>query len=773
MGILTRTLLKEIATGAFLGTVLFTFLLFLRELGKLFEQLISRSAGPDQIATLFLLILPTVLTFTVPIGVLVGVLIAVGRMSGDGEIIALRAAGVPSRRLVGPVALFALAGTLLAAYASCVVTPWATRETFRILNDVATAQLTAEIRPRIFEEQFPNRILYVEDVIPGPVVRWRNLFMADLRDPSSRDGAGEKGEGPRITLAGQAIAKPDLENNSIQLALEDGSTFEVARDVREYYSTSFPRGQQGLDAPSRRELRASGFRDLDMGPLWQVAQQPNVEAQIEFHRRITLPVGSLVLGLLALPLGISARKGGKSAAFVITVGVAFLYWMGMVSCTALAKQKGLPVGPTLWVPNILFGGLALALLARLEQPGDHEWSCSIRAAVGEVLARISGRLRGGDGESGAGLLRLPLLPQLIDTYVLSGFLYYFSVLLLSFVGMTHVFTFFELLGDILRHGIPMSRVATYHLFLTPKLIYDFAPMAVLVAILVTFGLLSKTNEVIAMKACGVSIYRLSIPILISGTLLSAVLFTFDYYVVPEANLIQDAIRNEIKGRPVQTYLRPDRKWIFGKGKWIYYYKHFDPAANVMVNVSVYELDRDRFRLKRHIYAENARWEPTIQRWVFQNGWFREFQGIRVANMTDFQGSTATFPELDEPPSYFLKEVKQDKQMNFHQLRAYIGELQQSGFDTVRLQVQYQKKFAVPLFALIMALISTPFAFFAGNRGAMTPVGISLTIAICYGALSQLFEQMGNVGQLPPELAAWSPDAIFSLAGAYFLMRVRT
>ncbi|MBL8212185.1 MAG: LptF/LptG family permease [Bryobacterales bacterium] len=142
-------------------------------------------------------------------------------------------------------------------------------------------------------------------------------------------------------------------------------------------------------------------------------------------------------------------------------------------------------------------------------------------------------------------------------------------------------------------------------------------------------------------------------------------------------------------------------------------------------------------------------------------------------MTDFQGSTATFPELDEPPSYFLKEVKQDKQMNFHQLRAYIGELQQSGFDTVRLQVQYQKKFAVPLFALIMALISTPFAFFAGNRGAMTPVGISLSIAICYGALSQLFEQMGNVGQLPPELAAWSPDAIFSLAGAYFLMRVRT
>jgi lipopolysaccharide export LptBFGC system permease protein LptF len=113
-------------------------------------------------------------------------------------------------------------------------------------------------------------------------------------------------------------------------------------------------------------------------------------------------------------------------------------------------------------------------------------------------------------------------------------------------------------------------------------------------------------------------------------------------------------------------------------------------------------------------------------------------------------------------------------MNFHQLADYIAGLQQSGmFDTTKLQVQYHRKFAVPLFVLIMALISTPFAFFSGNRGAMAPVGISLVIAICYLAISKLFEQMGNVGQLPPQLAAWSPDLIFALAGLYFLMRVRT
>ena len=133
----------------------------------------------------------------------------------------------------------------------------------------------------------------------------------------------------------------------------------------------------------------------------------------------------------------------------------------------------------------------------------------------------------------------------------------------------------------------------------------------------------------------------------------------------------------------------------------------------------------------------------------------------------------TFPELREPPSYFLKEVKQDKQMNFQELDTYIADLQQSGFDTVKLQVQLHKKFSVPLFALIMAMISVPFSFLVGNRGAMAGIGVSLGVAICYWAIGQLFEQMGNVAQLPPFLAAWAPDGVFSLAGLYLLLRMRS
>ncbi|MBC7924241.1 MAG: LptF/LptG family permease [Bryobacteraceae bacterium] len=776
-GLLTRTVLLEIVSSAFLGTVLFTFVVFLERVRRLFEQLVRGSAPPEVVGSLFALLLPPALTFTIPVGVLVGTLIALSRMSADSEITAIRASGISSRILLVPVLAFGLMGTLLTGAASTWLTPMATRQFYRQLNRIAAAELTAEIQPRVFEEQFPNKIIYVGDMIPGNIVRWRNVFLADLTPPAERKNAGgEAGDTPSITIAQEAIATPDLEHNRIQLTLVNGSTHVSGKEYLQYYNTSFPAGDQVLDAGTRVELKPrTAFLSMDMGPLWKAAQTwPNpkerVEAQIELHQRLALPIACLLLALLAVPLGVSSRKGGKSGAFVLTVGIAFLYYMGLITLIGLARQGTLPPHIALWIPNALLLLIGLVSNSRLEKPGDHDLPGAIRGALFSWFGRIRGTLPQTGPSIGRGL---PLGPGILDNYILSGFLFYFLLLLISFVAITHVYTFFELLSDILRNSIPMPLVARYLFFLTPKLIYDFTPVSVLVAVLVTFGILTRNNEVTAMKACGVSLYRLAVPVLIASSGLSLFLFGFDHYIVPDANRTQDAIRNQIKGKPVQTYLRPDRKWIFGEGSRIYYYKYFDPSENVMADANVYELDPKTFRLTRHISAERARWEPALQTWVFQNGWKREFRNSSESGFVSFKGTIATYPELNEPPTYFLKEVKQDKQMNFTELAAYIRELQQSGFDTIRLRVQYHKKFAVPLFAVIMALISVPFAFLSAHRGAMAGIGVSFGIGIAYLVISQLFEQVGNVNQLPATLAAWSPDAVFTLTGLYFLARMRT
>ncbi len=780
MRLLTRTVFFEILSSAGLGTVLFTFVLFLERVRKFFEQLVRGSAPPDVVASLFTLLLPPVLTFTIPIGVLVGTLIALSRMSGDAEITAMRASGVPSRTLLRPVLLLGLIGSLLTGAASTWLTPMATRQFFRLLNRIAAAELTAEIQPRVFEEQFPNKIVYVGDVIPGPVVRWRNVFLADLTPPDQRKNTGgEAGDSPSITVAQEAIATPDLEKNRIQLTFQNGSTHVAGKDYTQYYNTSFPTLAQALDAAMRTESKPrTAFLAMDMGPLWKATQdttltkQERNEARIEFHQRLALSMACILLALLAVPLGVSSRKGGKSGAFVVTVAIGFLYYMGLITLIGLARQGTLPPEVALWIPNLVLLTIGVFFVARLERPGDRDLLGSLRASTSTWFSAVRGTLPQATAAP-ALARRFPLGPGIIDNYILGSFLFYFLLLLASFVLMTHVYTFFELLSDILKNSIPMPLVARYLIFLTPKLIYDSTPVSVLVAVLVTFGILTKNNEVTAFKACGVSLYRLAIPVLLASLALSLFLFGFDHYVVPDANRTQDAIRNQIKGKPVQTYLRPDRKWIFGEGSRIYYYKYFDAADSVMADANVYELDPKTFQLVRHISAERARWEPALKTWVFQNGWKREFQNSRETGFVPFKGTLATFPELTEPPNYFLKEVKQDKQMNFLELASYIRELQQSGFDTIRLRVQYHKKFAVPLFAVIMALISVPFAFLAAHRGAMAGIGVSFGIAIAYFAVSQLFEQVGNVNQLPATLAAWSPDAVFTLTGLYFLARMKT
>ncbi|HUO31360.1 MAG TPA: LptF/LptG family permease [Bryobacteraceae bacterium] len=774
MRILSRYIFREILSSAILGTALATAIIFLQSVGKLFEVLVRTSPGPETILYLFALSLPPLLPLTIPFGALVGILVGLGRLATDGEVTAMRAAGVSSRRVVPPVMAFAFIAMLVSGAMTLRLTPLSFRLSKDAMDKLSASAVSADIEPRVFDEQFPNTILYVGDVRPGTVVLWRNVFLADLTPPEQRtSGMRDQAEGPLITVAREAIAIPDPVHNRIQLSMRDAATHEMGKD-RKGYDSFFPRGDQALYAAppeptARRPFSEMNTRELSRysstGPDW-------VEARIELHRRMALPIGCLVLALVGIPLGVSSRKGGKSGGYVTAVFLAFFcYYLAFITLVGLARQRALPVEVALWLPNTVFLVAGIITVAMMEKPGGRDFVGALKDAAAAAFNRLRGKFVIEPGQaSRARSFRWPLLPQILDTYILTNFIFYFVMLLASFVSMTQIYNFFELLGDIVRNKIPLAKVFTYLFFLTPKLIYETLPISVLVGVLVTFGVLTKHNEVTAFKACGISLYRLAIPILVMSTLLSGGLFAFDHYYVPEANRRQDALRNEIKGRPVQTYLSPERKWIFGKGPRIYYYKYFDQAENIMGGVIVYELEPNTFQLVRQISAERAHWQPSLKTWVFENGWYREFHAQNIP-FTKFQ--VTTFPELNEPPNYFLKEVKQDSQMNFQELDSYIRDLQQSGFNTVKLRVQFYRKFSVPLFALIMAMISIPFSFLVGNRGAMAGIGVSIGIAVAYWGIGLLFEKVGDVNQLPPAIAAWSPDALFSLTGLYLLLRMRS
>ena len=774
MKILHRYVFREILVSSFLATALATFVIFLRFVSPLIELLV-RSGDVPIFLELCVLALPPVLLLSIPFGVLVGILVGLGRMSGDNELIAMRSGGVSSRVVVPPVVFFATLAMLVSGLCGVWLNPLALRAQYKLRNKVAAAQVTADVVSQVFQEQFTNdnTVLYVNDVLSGvgPTV-WRGVFIADLTPPAERkNGLKNQPIGPKVTLAREAIAVPDPVNHRIQLTMLDQSVHEAP------YHTRAPRAATALTQNEQQQQKAKPYKEMFTRELVKYLKsvpkgsQENIDARVELHGRFALPVACLMLALVGIPLGSSSRRGGRSAGYVWAILIAFFcYYLAYASLTNTASRSH-SISPELacWLPDLVFGLAGLALVTRMEMPGDRDLIGEVRLAFTAFFTRLAGqvtRKSNAAAQRGMGIVMF----QLMDSYVLWNFLFYFFLWLAAFVAMTEIYNFFNLLGDIVKNHVPLSRVITYHLFLTPLLIYDTMPIAVLLAVLVTFGVMTKNNEVTAFKACGVSVRRLGMPVLLMSAVLSGALFLADYSWIPQANQVQDAIYNEIKGRPVQTYLHPNQKWVIHNSR-IFYYRGYDPSEKMMIEPFVFEIDPKTFALSREIIANRARWQTNIRQWVWEQGSTRDIEGVNEKNLVNF--TVTSFPEITEVPDDFLIAVKQNQQMNYDELAQYVRYLQERGFDTVKLQVQYHKKFAVPVFALIMALISVPFGFMVGNRGAMAGIGVSIAIAMAYMGVDRLFEQMGNVNYLPASVAAWTPDALFALAGTYLLLRMRS
>jgi lipopolysaccharide export system permease protein len=766
--IIHRQILKEIFSHGLLGLLLFTFVLFLRDSNRLLELLLRQSAYLRDVADLFLLSFPALLTFTIPMAVLIGILITLSRMASEGEVIALRAAGVGVRGFLLPLGLFAALGCALALYLSVSLAPSTNRRRVEIEKEIGLRQISATLQPRVFEEGFPNLVLYVQDVISGSNPVWKGVFLADLSSPS----------GPKVTLAQQGILLSDPAENQLQLHLIRGNIHEADPSKSEYSIANFSATDipVKMPAPPPASIKPNAQR-----PSWELYAVPRssgdwLEARIEFHRRFALPLAALILALVGIPLGLSSHKGGKSMGIVLAVLIVLVYYSLFIGGISLARQGWFPPWAGVWSANLILAVGGGYMLSRVDGVtplfGWIVWlSHLVDSWKGWLSARLS-RRNGNGGSFSTVSRRRSTFPLLLDRMVAKTFLFYLVVTLGGLILLIEVVTFFvDLLNDVIRNQVPLGMVLDYFIHLTPQLIYLTTPLAVLLGILISFGLLSQSNEITAVKASGISLYRLSLPIFFLSALLSAGLFFFDHLYIPEANQMQDAIRNRIKGRPAQTYYRPDRQWMFGKGSWIYYYKFFEPTERVLGGVTVFELDPKNFELTRCISASRAHWEPTLKDWIFEDGWVRDLHGGNVKAYERFD--VRLFPELREDPSYFLKEVKQSSQMNFYQLSRYLEDLKQSGFDVVPLTVQLHKKFSFPLFAFIMALLGMPFAFSVGKKGALAGIAASIVVAIIYWGVSSLFEALGNLNELPAVAAAWCPNLVFGLGGLYLFLRIET
>jgi LPS export ABC transporter permease LptG/LPS export ABC transporter permease LptF len=779
--ILTRYILGEILSHALIVCALFTFILFMRDLPHILEMVVRNSSTFTNVMEILLFTLPNTFKVTVPMGVLAGILLGLSRLAADSEIIAMRASGLGIGYFVRVASIVAIGGTLLGLANSIYVAPRANQAILVMQQALETSQASFEIQPRVFYEDFKNTVLYVQNVIPGTgASNWRQVFMADVSDPTT----------PLITTAASATVVNDTPQELL-MRLRNGSRHEtVAGQPREYNISKFDIANVPLTLSQQSTVQLgrmdTAIYALPLGLLLQRTHGPDSKRfLIELNNRFAYPSACLVLMLVGVPLGVTSRRGGKSSAWVATILLVCLYYSLSLVGTALARQDKLPTFIAVWSANLFFAAVGIFLLWQMASGGR------VLNAIGTLASRSPRQKTGvpvkANGTHITSLLSrfqprsqrakaYNIFPRILDRYVVREFLNIFFLVLAAFVMLMLIFTFFELVGDILRNHISLSTVGDYIINLTPSMLYQISPLAVLIAVLVTFGVLNRNSELIAMKATGISLYRLIVPIVSIAAILAVALFLFDEFYLPQANRKQEALRNIIKGRPPQTFLHPEQKWIFGQSHpgepgRIFYYQFFDPDRNEFANLTLFEFDPSTFALSRRIFAARVSWDPATNSWSFQNGWERDMDGANTKAYREFKQTS--FAEVHEDPDYFKKENIQAQEMNFGQLDHYIGDLRQSGFDTMRLRVELWHKLAYPIIAVVMAVLAIPFALSMGRRGSLTGIAVAIFVALTYFVIDGFFSAMGNVNYLPAGLAAWSPDILFGLTGGYLLLRTPT
>ena len=775
MRILTRYILGEILSHTLIGGVIFTFILFMKELDKILEMVVHNSSTFTSVVEVFLFMLPNFFMVTIPMAVLVGVLLGFSRLASDSEIIAMRASGLGIGYFVRVASIVAVGGTLLGLANTLYVAPRA-NQAILAMDKALASQASYEIQPRVFDEDFRNYVLYVQDVRSGTgAANWRQVFIADVTDPSA----------PKITTAASATVVSDS-TQALLMRLRNGTEHEtVAGQPQQYNVSTFDTTDLPFAASQQSEAHLGRMDTpiyaMPMNELRAHIRSPDGKRfLIELHKRFAYPAACLVLMLVGVPLGVTSRRGGKSSALVATIALVVVYYSLTLIGIALGRQDWIPAFLAVWMANLLFTSVGIFLLWQMASGGSFLNAISIwtsrspktdapaKPALGGLLSRFQARPQRGKARN--------VFPRILDEYVVREFLNMFFLVLLAFVLLILVFTVFDLLSDILRNHIGWSTVSAYLVNLTPSMLYQIAPLAVLIAVLVTFGVLNRNSEIIAMKATGISLYRLVIPIVAISAILALSLFLFDEFYLPQANQRQEALRSIIKGRPPQTFLHPEQKWIFGQPRpgepaRIFYYQFFDRDRNEFANLSIFEFDPSTFALSRRIFATRVFWDSGTGSWRFQNGWQRDIEGTNITEYREFKQTS--FTEIHEDPGYFQKESLQSQEMNFGQLDRYIGDLTQSGFDTMRLRVELWRKLAYPLIAVVMAVLAIPFALSMGRRGSLEGVAVAIAVAIAYFVVNELFSALGYVNYLPAALAACSADILFGLVGGYLLLRTPT
>jgi LPS export ABC transporter permease LptG/LPS export ABC transporter permease LptF len=742
-----------------LGLLVFTFLLIYPPLLKYGEQFVAKGVPSMTVLRLMATLVPQAIALTIPMSLLLALLIGFGRLSADREFVAMQACGVSLWRLLRPVSLLSITACAATAYVMIVSLPSANQTfreiTFRILSEAAEG----EVKPRVFYDRFPNLQLYVRDMPPNRG-GWNGVFMSDTRP----------GQPNAVYFARHGRVVINRQQRTVDMVLEDGSR-HIADPSGKYEVFRFGELLLRIDPSSvfTQEGPSKGDREMTIAELRAKAAEVEARGEsahnqwIAIQQKFSIPVACLVFGLIGLALGATHRRDGMLGSFVLGVVIVFVYYVPLYLGPNMAKGGAIPPWFAAWLPNIILGALGVAALVWRDRVADQP----IRFTVPAFLMR---ERRAGSATTpradpaNAGIVRI------LDRYVVAMYLRILALSAVAMLGIFYISTVIDRSGQVFKGVATWSMLGQYVWYMTPQFLYYVVPLSVLLAAVVTVSVLTKNSELIVMKACGISLYRIAVPMLACAMVGGIILFGLDQTILGPANYKAEYTLHLMRGGAPDGFDTVSRHWAIGKDGTIYHYNGYNPRRRQLIGLDMFEFGETMARPTARMTAERADYSDAAANWHLQRGWRRQFTS--AGDVADFAAYDRATKPL-EPASYFGTEQPYWEFMTYTQLLRYTEELRSAGFSVLEQQVALARKVSFPFVTLIMTLIAIPFAVTIGRSGAMAGIGIGLGLAITYWIAGSIFAALGAGGLIAPALAAWAPNMLFGAGAAYLLLTVRT
>jgi lipopolysaccharide export system permease protein len=850
--ILDRYIWKELVTPFGLGLLIFTFLLLIDRIFDLTDLIINKGVPVHLVLMMLVYISPAILVLTIPIGFLLAILVAFGRLSADMEVVAFKACGVSPLRLLWPVVAFGAGVTALTAYLMIDAVPRSNYAFKSLVFEIVRTQATVGLKERLFNDTFGNFVIYVDEIATDQV-GLRNVFVSDERKPDEQ----------RFITAREGRLLSDEVNRRVTLRLLDGAIHETSPNaLQKYREVRFrlyditlvlenPLVKQGGAPKGDREMSLAELRTATQNAI-NVKGNPN-PFLVEIHKKFAIPAACIVFSFLGVPLGIRAHRGGRMGSFVALLPIVLFYYFGLTLGENIGDHGRIPPWLAMWLPNIIVGGIALYLLratlkerpiplvaliqrgfwagvdgVRRLRPTLEEGLKRARTALtGRPLPRRRRRAIAGAGgrpvdesvldeRSWAALVygfivfaavaiilgivlqdRIEMsTPGLVVTLAMSFVLFwvvawlcigainrYLSLQFLTlFCYGLALAAVVVIVGDLmttleryirLKPGIGL--IVMHFVYRTPPFVYQALHLVVLMVTILLFVGLSRSNELTALKAGGVSLYRVSLPVFGLAFLISMTSLGFQEYVMPWMNRRATEIDEaKIKRRTMPELRKRTEIWYRGREDGaaesrIYHIGLLDPGSQQMNNVTVLSLGPD-FTMRRRWDARDMRWISADDAWRLGTGIRREFRSGQPDRAETFKEQTVKLPERYQD---FAQVPRAPDVMSYRELREYIERLQDAGHKVAKYIVDLQSKVSFPLAHPIMALVAIPFALQSPRGGRVIGIALGLALGLAYFIVHSAAVALARAEILPPLIAAWSANALFATLGLFLYLRART